>query len=412
MPSSEVSLVAALAGGAAFGAALALAGVVCVRSSESSSAVAAAKSLSLTGNDKSSVARPETAAASSSSGRPSTACAPELWQQEQQQQEEDDAEEEPQRRPDVAADDPRRHLKQQHLKQPSARSLPPDDEPQQQYTPTRRRPDGAGARDQCAGAFATCIDLVSPVDMRKRPDPFDSRPRTAYLNWDDYFMSVAFLSSQRSKDPNKQVRVMTMMSSTCMLHVHVYAHVHVHVECGSAVPPPPHLTLKASRWSPPHHATPTTNAPHNPHHHIANTTTTNTHAQVGAVIVSQDNIILSIGYNGFPRGCPDDQLPWAKKSRSGNVLDTKYPYVVHAEANALLNKNQASVAGAVRRVVGASLAGCKGRARCWGGGDVFDNPSLRRANPRLASEARPPLHPPCNHPLVPAARLRDDVPLQ
>jgi hypothetical protein len=49
--------------------------------------------------------------------------------------------------------------------------------------------------------------------------------------------------------------------------------------------------------------------------------------QVGAVIVSPDNIILSIGYNGFPRGCPDGALPWAKKSRSGNVLDTKYPYV-------------------------------------------------------------------------------------
>jgi dCMP deaminase len=48
---------------------------------------------------------------------------------------------------------------------------------------------------------------------------------------------------------------------------------------------------------------------------------------VGAVIVSPDNIILSIGYNGFPRGCPDGALPWAKKSRSGNVLDTKYPYV-------------------------------------------------------------------------------------
>lgn len=51
--------------------------------------------------------------------------------------------------------------------------------------------------------------------------------------------------------------------------------------------------------------------------------------QVGAVIVSLDNIILSIGYNGFPRGCPDEELPWAKKSRSGNVLDTKYPYVSH-----------------------------------------------------------------------------------
>lgn len=68
--------------------------------------------------------------------------------------------------------------------------------------------------------------------------------------------------------------------------------------------------------------------------------------QVGACIVSQDQIILGIGYNGFPRGCADNCLPWAKKSRTGNPLHTKYPFVVHAEANALLNKNSASVHGA------------------------------------------------------------------
>lgn len=39
-----------------------------------------------------------------------------------------------------------------------------------------------------------------------KPDPYDPRPRTSYLSWDDYFMSVAFLSAQRSKDPNKQAR--------------------------------------------------------------------------------------------------------------------------------------------------------------------------------------------------------------
>jgi deoxycytidylate deaminase len=69
--------------------------------------------------------------------------------------------------------------------------------------------------------------------------------------------------------------------------------------------------------------------------------------QVGACIVSQDHIILGIGYNGFPRGCADGQLPWAKKHSGGDQLGTKYPYVVHAEANALLNKNAAVVAGAV-----------------------------------------------------------------
>jgi deoxycytidylate deaminase len=49
--------------------------------------------------------------------------------------------------------------------------------------------------------------------------------------------------------------------------------------------------------------------------------------QVGACIVDHKNIILGIGYNGFPRGCGDSQLPWAKKSVKGQ-LGTKYPYVV------------------------------------------------------------------------------------
>ncbi|XAR67895.1 dCMP deaminase [Bertholletia excelsa] len=67
--------------------------------------------------------------------------------------------------------------------------------------------------------------------------------------------------------------------------------------------------------------------------------------QVGACLVSQNGIILGIGYNGFPRGCSDDELPWSKKSKSGNPLDTKYPYVCHAEVNAILNTNHASAAG-------------------------------------------------------------------
>ena len=46
--------------------------------------------------------------------------------------------------------------------------------------------------------------------------------------------------------------------------------------------------------------------------------------QVGAVLVSQENIILGIGYNGFPRGCSDEQLPWAKLSRDNDVLATKW----------------------------------------------------------------------------------------
>ncbi|GAB4860437.1 hypothetical protein Ancab_035597 [Ancistrocladus abbreviatus] len=101
-------------------------------------------------------------------------------------------------------------------------------------------------------------------------DPFDPSKRRGYLSWDDYFMAIAFLSAQRSKDPNRQV---------------------------------------------------------------------------GACLVSENGIILGIGYNGFPRGCSDDKLPWAKKSKTGNPLETKYPYVCHAEVNAILNTNHASAAG-------------------------------------------------------------------
>lgn len=57
-------------------------------------------------------------------------------------------------------------------------------------------------------------------------------------------------------------------------------------------------------------------------------------SQVGACIVSGDNKILSIGYNGFPVGCSDDEFPW---SREGEPYDSKYFYVTHAELNAILN---------------------------------------------------------------------------
>lgn len=83
--------------------------------------------------------------------------------------------------------------------------------------------------------------------------------RTDYLSWDDYFMGVALLSAQRSKDPN---------------------------------------------------------------------------TRVGACIVKSKKII-GIGYNGFPIGCSDDILPWAREA--ANINDTKYPYVVHGEVNAVLN---------------------------------------------------------------------------
>lgn len=103
-------------------------------------------------------------------------------------------------------------------------------------------------------------------------DPAKSGPshRTDYISWDDYFIAMAFLTAQRSKDPN---------------------------------------------------------------------------TQVGAVIVdSETKRILALGYNGFPRGCSDDVLPWARQGDS--ELHKKYLFVVHAEVNAVLNKCSADVQGA------------------------------------------------------------------
>ncbi|XOU95057.1 MAG: deoxycytidylate deaminase [Candidatus Kerfeldbacteria bacterium] len=58
--------------------------------------------------------------------------------------------------------------------------------------------------------------------------------------------------------------------------------------------------------------------------------------QAGAVIIDKNNIILGLGYNGFPRGVHDDDISW---ERDGGFVDTKYAYVVHAEANAVYNTN-------------------------------------------------------------------------
>ena len=80
------------------------------------------------------------------------------------------------------------------------------------------------------------------------------------IDWDEYFMGVALLSSYRSKDPN---------------------------------------------------------------------------TKVGACIVNEAKRIVGIGYNGFPYGCEDDEFPW--ENNNDEYLDNKYPYVVHAEPNAILN---------------------------------------------------------------------------
>ena len=89
-----------------------------------------------------------------------------------------------------------------------------------------------------------------------------------YLSWDEYFMGIALLSAERSKDPN---------------------------------------------------------------------------TQVGACIVSSDNRILSLGYNGMPIGCSDDVFPWEREGDS--PYDMKYFYVCHAEFNAILNYNGSGLKG-------------------------------------------------------------------
>lgn len=67
--------------------------------------------------------------------------------------------------------------------------------------------------------------------------------------------------------------------------------------------------------------------------------------QVGACIVSPENKILSMGYNGFPVGCSDDEYPWNRDDKDS--MDSKYMYVTHSELNAILNYR------------GGSLEGCK-----------------------------------------------------
>ncbi len=66
--------------------------------------------------------------------------------------------------------------------------------------------------------------------------------------------------------------------------------------------------------------------------------------QVGACIVNSQNKIVGAGYNGLPSGCDDENFPWEK---TGDFLETKYPYVCHAELNAILNN------------IGMDLSGCR-----------------------------------------------------
>ena len=92
-----------------------------------------------------------------------------------------------------------------------------------------------------------------------------SEKRCGYITWDEYFMGVALLAAERSKDPS---------------------------------------------------------------------------TQVGACIIDNNNRIISTGYNGFPKGCSDDEFPWNRDAAAG---ETTYPFVVHAELNAILNAQGTSV---------------------------------------------------------------------
>jgi dCMP deaminase len=64
--------------------------------------------------------------------------------------------------------------------------------------------------------------------------------------------------------------------------------------------------------------------------------------QVGTCIANESNKIVAVGYNGMPIGISDDEFPWGNK---GEYLDTKYPYVCHAELNAILNKVSSDLNG-------------------------------------------------------------------
>ncbi len=70
--------------------------------------------------------------------------------------------------------------------------------------------------------------------------------------------------------------------------------------------------------------------------HIISERSKDPKTQVGAVVVDQKNVVVGMGYNGFPRGIESDQLPW---EREGKPTDTKYGYICHAEENAIYNAN-------------------------------------------------------------------------
>lgn len=78
--------------------------------------------------------------------------------------------------------------------------------------------------------------------------------------------------------------------------------------------------------------------------HLSGMRSKDPNTQVGACIVSPDNKILSMGYNGLPKGCSDDEFPWERENPEDKNL-TKYPFVTHSELNAILNYRGGSLEG-------------------------------------------------------------------
>ncbi|CAI4227607.1 unnamed protein product [Auanema sp. JU1783] len=117
-------------------------------------------------------------------------------------------------------------------------------------------------------SIESCIDELA-INKNTQADERKAKKRKEYIEWEEYFMLTAKVTSLRSKDPN---------------------------------------------------------------------------CQVGCVIVDENKHIVGTGYNGFPVGCSDDDFPWGKGNE--NPLDNKYAYVVHAEANAILNKIKGDLKGA------------------------------------------------------------------
>ena len=130
--------------------------------------------------------------------------------------------------------------------------------------------------------------------------------------------------------------------------------------------------------------------------HLSGMRSKDPNTQVGACIVSSDNKILSMGYNGFPNGCSDEEFPW---SREGEALDTKYLYVTHSELNAILNYRGGSLEGTKLYV---SLFPCNecAKAIIQSGireiiylSDKYDGTPANRASKRMLDAAGVVYHP-------------------